>query len=383
MAHHVPMARFALVWILTAAAAAFAQYPGLTLPYSGGNQRAAVIQYIGPVKVTIEYSSPKVHSPQGEDRRGKIWGGLVPYGEGDLGFLPGVLSPWRAGANENTVFEASHAVLVEGKPLPAGRYGLHMLPGKEKWILIFNRNPDGWGSYFYEPKDDVLRVETKSAPHAYREFLTYEFTERLPNKARAEMQWEDLAVSWTVEVPDVNAVYISELKRDLSGSHAWQSAAWRAAARFCADNNTHLEQGLEWAEKSISLPFAGRKNFDTLSTKAEILGKLNRKPEADAVMKEAIAHPTATAVNIHLHARQLQIENRNAEALELFKLNGVRHPGEWPVEVGLMRVHAASGNAAKALEHARKAFDQAPDPMNKTNLERIIKLLEAGKTEFN
>ncbi|MEP7365139.1 MAG: hypothetical protein ABI972_17940, partial [Acidobacteriota bacterium] len=68
---------------------AFAQTPGLTLPYSGDNQKAAVTQYIGPVKVEIEYSSPKVHGPAGDDRRGKIWGGLVAYGMSDLGFPPG------------------------------------------------------------------------------------------------------------------------------------------------------------------------------------------------------------------------------------------------------------------------------------------------------
>jgi hypothetical protein len=52
--------------------ALFAQYPGLSLPPSGNNQKAAVTQFIGPVKATIEYSSPAVHSPDGKDRRGQI-----------------------------------------------------------------------------------------------------------------------------------------------------------------------------------------------------------------------------------------------------------------------------------------------------------------------
>ena len=54
--------------------------PRLTLPPSGNNQKASVTQYIGPVEITINYSSPAVHSPTGEDRRGKIWGQLVAYG---------------------------------------------------------------------------------------------------------------------------------------------------------------------------------------------------------------------------------------------------------------------------------------------------------------
>ena len=78
----------------------FAQ--SVTLPTSGGNQKAEVSQWIGPVKVTINYSSPKVHAPDGTDRKGHIWGELVPYGLNNLGFGTSTAAPWRAGANENT-----------------------------------------------------------------------------------------------------------------------------------------------------------------------------------------------------------------------------------------------------------------------------------------
>ncbi len=65
-----------------------------------------------------------MHGPDGKDRRGQIWGKLVPYGLTDLGFGNGKPDPWRAGANENTVFAVSNDVNIEGKRLPAGRYGL-------------------------------------------------------------------------------------------------------------------------------------------------------------------------------------------------------------------------------------------------------------------
>jgi len=95
--------------------------PGLQIPPSGNNQKASVTQYIGPVRIDIEYSSPAVHGPDGKDRRGQIWGKLVPYGLTDLGFGNGKPAPWRAGANENTVFAVSNNVNIEGKTLPAGR----------------------------------------------------------------------------------------------------------------------------------------------------------------------------------------------------------------------------------------------------------------------
>src|ERR1700681_4739474 len=105
----------------------------LAIPPSGNNQRASITQQIGPVTVTIDYSSPAVHGPDGKDRRGQIWGKLVPYGLTDLGFGNGKPAPWRAGANENTVFSISNDVMVEGKPLAAGHYGLHMIAGPEDW----------------------------------------------------------------------------------------------------------------------------------------------------------------------------------------------------------------------------------------------------------
>ena len=88
---------------------------------------ASVIQTIGRSTLQIDYSRPSVISIDGIDRTGKIWGKLVPY---DFNFRPtmggGKPRPWRAGANENTVIEFSHAAKVEGQPIEAGKYGLHI-----------------------------------------------------------------------------------------------------------------------------------------------------------------------------------------------------------------------------------------------------------------
>jgi len=90
---------------------------GITTPPNGDNQRSSVTQHIGLVKVTIDYNSPDVHAPNGEDRRGKIWGTLVPWGTIDDPFGTCTECPWRAGANENTVFTVSHDVKINGQPL--------------------------------------------------------------------------------------------------------------------------------------------------------------------------------------------------------------------------------------------------------------------------
>jgi hypothetical protein len=353
--------------------------PGLAIPPSGNNQRASVTQQIGPVHVTIEYSSPAVHGPDGKDRHGQIWGKLVPYGLTDLGFGNGKPAPWRAGANENTVFAVSENVSIEGKPLPAGRYGLHMIAGPEEWVLIFSKDSNAWGSFYYDPAADALRVTVKPHKHEYREWLTYEFTSRRPAESVAELQWEEIAIPWTIKVENGNDLYISKLKENLSNVQGFGWRGWVAASQFCVAENTHLEQALEWAEIAVSKQFIGEANYTTLSNKALVLEKLGRKEEAVTAMQTAVRHRSATPLDLHQYGRRLLAEKKDKEALEIFKLNYERNGEQWPVHVGLARGYAANGDSKQALEHARKALAQAPDDLNRQSLAAMVAALEAGR----
>ena len=364
---------------LILAGAVFAQYPGLTLPPSGKNQKASVSQYIGPVRLSIDYSSPAVHGPDGKDRRGQIWGKLVPYGLTNLGFGNGKPGPWRAGANENTVFAVSHDVMIEGQPLPAGRYGLHMIAGPEEWTIIFSKNSNSWGSFFYDESQDALRVKVKPHKHEYREWLTYEFTERRPQKTTAELQWEELAVPWTIEVKNVNEIYVSRLRQELTSVPGFNYQGYLTAAQFCMTENTCLEEALQWTEAAISAPFIGQANFDTLCAKAQVLSKLGREAESASLMQTALRLPTATSLQIHMYGRQLLTAGKVKEAVEVFQLNAERNGDAWPVHVGLARAYAAAGDNQKALEHAKKALPQAPDELNRQSLEAMVKALSQGQ----
>jgi Protein of unknown function (DUF2911) len=370
--------RFSLCFVL--AGGLFAQIPGLTLPPSGNNQKASVVQYIGPVEVGIEYSSPAVHGPDGRDRRGQIWGKLVPYGMANLGFGNNKPDPWRAGANENTVFAVSHPVNIEGKPLPAGRYGLHMIPGPDEWTLVLSKNAGAWGSFFYDEAEDALRVKVKPKKHEYREWLAYDFTVRKPAETTVELQWEDLAIPWTIKVENISDIYVSQMRQELTNAVGFNYRAYTAAAQYCVQENTHLDDALKWADAAIGMTFVGEKNFETLSTKALVLSKLGREAEAKSTMDAALKHPTATPIQIHQYGRQLLTAKKSAEALEVFKLNAERNGDAWPVHVGLARGYAAVGDNKQALEHARKALAQAPDPQNRQNLESMVKTLSEGQS---
>ena len=352
---------------------------GLTFPPNGDNPQASVMQAIGPVRVTIDYSSPRVVRGD-NDRRGKIWGELVPWGLSDLGLNGCTSCPWRAGANENTTFTVTHDVRIEGQPLPAGTYGLHMIPGQDAWTIIFSKDASSWGSYWYDPKSDALRVQTKAAKSDYHEWLTYEFTERDPAKATAVLKWEELQVPFHISVDDVNALWVADIRRDLRqwSGFSWQN--WQQAADFCAQNKVNLPEALVWAQRSVSDPYVGgEENFLTLSTLSK-LQELNGRPQdAAKTLDRALNHPTATAIQIHVVGRQMMAAGKKDQALTIFILNAKKHPDQWPVHVGLMRGYASVGDKKKALAEAKLALAQAPDPGNRKNLEGIITKLEAGQ----
>jgi hypothetical protein len=353
---------------------------GITFPPSGENPQASVTQAIGPVRVTIDYSSPRVVRGS-NDRRGKIWGELVPWGLTDLGFNGCSSCPWRGGANENTTFTVTHDVKVQGEVLPAGRYGLHFIPGQDEWTVIFSRDADSWGSFWYDPKLDALRVKTKATKGEYHEWLTYDFPQREPAKVTAALEWEELQVPFTVGVDNVNELWVADMRRDLRGfaGFSWQN--WQQAANFCVQNKVNLAEGLKWAERAVSDPAwsGGSENFATLMTLSRLQEANGRVEEARKTYDKALNHPTTTPIDIHQTARSLLTEGKKDQAIRLFQLNAKRFPNQWPVHVGLMRGYAAAGDKKRALQEAKLAIAQAPDAGNKKNLERLAKQLEEGK----
>jgi tetratricopeptide (TPR) repeat protein len=378
------MKRFLYLFTFSLLTTSLLQAQVVTQPPSGGNQKSIAVQYIGSLAyVKIKYNSPDVTGPNGQSRKGKIWGGLVPYGLTNLSFGLSTEenpSPWRAGANENTTITFSHDVKVQGKDLKAGTYGFHIIPQKEgAWTLIFSKNSTAWGSYFYEEKDDVLRVETTPEATNFTEWLTYEFIDRQPTSCTVALKWDELSIPFKVEIPDIHQVYVDNFSKELQSSAGFTWQGWQQAANYCATNNTHLEKGLEWANNAISLPFIGQKNFTTLQTKSTILGLMGKTDDAKQVMDEAIKEPTATVFLVHGYGRQLIAQGKKDEALKVFKYNKERFGDIWPVNVGLARGYSAVGEYKKALKHAKIAHERAPNKLNKDGLAASIEKLKKGE----
>jgi tetratricopeptide (TPR) repeat protein len=344
----------------------------MTLPPSGGNQRSEVSQYLGLVKVTIVYNSPDVAGRE-------IWGKLVPYGLTNLNNRKSTAenpSPWRAGANENTVITFSHDVEVEGKPIKAGSYGLHMIPGQEDWVVIFSTNTGAWGSFSYVPSEDVLRVNVKSAPCEFNEFLTYEFTDRLQNSATARLKWEKVSVPFKIAVPNGDELYVRKLREEFTGPKGGNWLNMVGAINFCATKKINLDEAYGWAQQFIDRNI---KYYPIYQAKGNVLDAMGKKVEADATMKEAINLPDATSNQIVMYGRSLINQKREKDALPVFEVALKRFPADAGAMVGMARGFSANGDHKKALKFLQDALKIETNAGNKTNIEGLIKKAEKGE----
>ena len=352
---------------------------GVTLPQTSG--AAEISQTVGISTITINYSRPNVVSPQGQDRTGNIWGAVVPYGYNNLGFGTATAAPWRAGANQNTTIEISHDATVEGKTLPAGTYGFHVAVFEDgKATAIFSKKTTAWGSYFYDEKDDALRVDVQSVEIPQTNLLTYTFVEASTKDAVIALDWEKkrIPVKITFDTPEL--VY-QNLKKELETSPGFNLNSWTQAANYLATNNIHLEDALNWSNSAIEGQFFSQKNFQTLSTKAAVLNAMGKQSDAFAVMDEALALPSANINNYYNFGRQLLSQNQDAKALEIFKKANKKWPDNWLAPHGLARGYSAAGDYSKALKYEKEALAKAPAG-SKQFLEGFVKTLEQGK-DFN
>ena len=344
----------------------------LDLPPSGGNARAKITEEVGITDITIAYGRPDVNG-----REGKIWGTLVTNGFSTTNFLTGKNnSPWRAGANENTIISFEHDVKVEGQPLKAGTYGLFMAMGTESITVIFSNQKDAWGSFYYDEKYDALRVNVKPvALDKSVEWLKYEFIEQREKYCVIAMQWEKLSVPFKVEV-DVDNIVLARIREELTSRKGFTPALILSATQYCFNKNINLEEALQWSKKAIDGQ-GGQKTYITLRNLATAYEKLNRIPEADSTMTEALT--IATANQYTAYSRILITQKRADKALEVLLASQKRYGDVFGVNNGLINGYSAKGDFKNAIKYAEKAMAQAPNDAAKKTLEGQITKLKEGK----
>ncbi|TXE07632.1 DUF2911 domain-containing protein [Algoriphagus aquimarinus] len=131
--------------------------------------------------IHIDYSAPSARGRQ-------IFGGLVAYDE-----------VWVTGAHKATNIKFDQAVLINGKVLNPGKYGLFTIPGKEEWTVILNQDWDMHLADDYKDANDIIRIKVKPETlNETVEALTFDVKEKDTKTTTIAMSWDKTKISFNV-----------------------------------------------------------------------------------------------------------------------------------------------------------------------------------------
>ncbi len=264
-------------------------------PIPRASQKASVTQTIGTTDITIAYSRPAVKGrtiwgdpPADKPGEGTLDDGrsrpagmaLVPFGH-----------VWRTGANEATLFSTTDDLIIGGQTLPAGKYSLHTIPGKDEWTIIFNKDEGQWGSFAYDAKKDALRVKTKAQwVNDSKELLYFGVDNVTENAGTFYVRWEKAKVPFTVEVKDVVGSTISKLNQYVAAAKSDDPQPALNAANY-AKANKQTDAAAKWydmALKASDEQIKGKANFANLGRRVNILVAAGKMQEAIAAAEKAV-----------------------------------------------------------------------------------------------
>ncbi len=326
---------------------------------------ASVSQTVGISVVSVNYSRPSI-------RGREVWGVLVPYGWDKNGSAIGLESPWRAGANENTVLHLSHDAKVEGVPVPAGNYGLFFVINKDNTgEVILSREYKSWGAFRYDPKQDQMRAKIiiRDVP-VYTEKLNYSFDSVGRTMAELDLNWAKKQFPVKIEFA-VDEIVMENAKEILAGQTGFYYQNLNAAANYGLTHNIDTAQAMKWVNRSLTPD----PNYGGLTIKAGLLKKAGDSVAAAKIMKDAVA--LATDAQLNAYGYQLLASNKFSEAIDALKLNTQKHPDNPNTWDSLGEAYALAGDKKNAIVNFKKALSMNPAPPVRANSEKYLKQLGA------
>jgi len=320
----------------------------LTVPTE--SQRASVVQTVGLTNISVTYDRPGVNGR-------KIWGALVPFD-----------SVWRAGANVNTVIAFTSPVTIGGKQLPAGRYGLFMIPTPQQWTVILSREANAWGHFSYNEAEDVLRFSATPVVGPMTESLVYTFDDPKADAVTVTLRWEKLALPFQLSVNSTQVV-MDSLQQQLRNLAKFFPDAWRQSAAWALQHN-QLATASAWADTAVGLAAT----YPNLMLKSRILAREGNQAGADSLRTRAFL--VATEADVNVYGYQLLQQDKKEEALAVFIKNTKTYPQSWNTWDSLAECYGVMGNKKLAIANYQKALAMVGDPGQKRRIEGAISSLE-------
>lgn len=241
----------------------------LTTPQPSTTQ--TIRQNFGLSFIELSYSRPNVKGR-------KAIGELVPFGK-----------VWRTGANQATTLTFGDDVMIGGKKIEAGKYGLLTIPGNDSWTLIITKQLDVTSPAAYKEESDVVRVNVK--PMATKdkvETFTMQFANVKTSTCDLNLAWENTSVSLPI-LTDVETKVMAQINNIMTKDNL----PYYNAALYYLDNGKDLNQALTWFNKAAEQnPTA----YWIHHQRANCLAKMGKKQEAIAAAKKSLELAT-TAKN--------------------------------------------------------------------------------------
>jgi len=213
--------------------------------------------------IEISYSRPGVKGR-------KVFGDLVPYGK-----------VWRTGANNATTITFGEEVIIGGKKVPAGKYGLLSIPGETEWTFIITKQLDVTSPAAYKQDQDVVRVTCKPEALPFSiETMMINIDNIKSNSCTIGLVWENVFAGFEV-TSDVDSKVMAQIK----GSMENDNRPYFAAAQYYIDNGKDLSKAVEWLDKAyVQNPNA----YWVLYQKARAQKMLGKKADAIATSNKSI-----------------------------------------------------------------------------------------------
>lgn len=214
-----------------------------------------VKQEFGLGAIDLSYSRPNIKGRT-------IFGDLVPYG-----------AIWRTGANNATTLTFSDEVMIGGKKIAPGKYGLLSIPGAKEWTLIITKQTDVTSPSAYKQEMDVVRI---TVPAVEMPFPTETFLMLFDNVKNNEIElnivWEKTMVTLSIKA-DIDSKIMGQIDNLMNKDNK----PYYNAAMYYMDNNKDLNQAAVWLEKATAqAPNA----YWVWYQKARCMAQLGKKADA-------------------------------------------------------------------------------------------------------
>jgi hypothetical protein len=214
-------------------------------------------------QVELNYSRPA--------KRGRaIFGDLVPFGK-----------VWRTGANGATTLTFGEDVIIGGKKVPAGKYGLLTIPNENEWTIIITKQTDVTSPAAYKEDQDVVRTTAKvnKMPFSAEQFMIG-FDNIKSNSMDIFMIWDNVEVAFPVTA-DVDTKVMAQIDNLMNKDNR----PYFQAAMYYLESGKDANKALEWINKALE---QSPNAFWIHHQKANALAKLGKKQEAIAAANKSI-----------------------------------------------------------------------------------------------